>query len=45
MVAVCAAARRSDPNWRVYDLPHGHDLMIDAPALVAEILLKTSKWL
>ena len=35
--AACERARR-DPAWRVYDLPCGHDVMIDLPDELAEIL-------
>jgi pimeloyl-ACP methyl ester carboxylesterase len=37
-----AEARRSLPDWTVIDMPGGHDLMIDAPREVAEVLLRAA---
>jgi pimeloyl-ACP methyl ester carboxylesterase len=33
-----AARLRGDPTWRVYDVPCGHDVMIDMPDRLVEIL-------
>jgi hypothetical protein len=30
---------KEDKNWTALEVPYGHDLMLDAPELVAEILL------
>ena len=35
-----AAECRSKPGWRVYDEPCGHDMMVDQPARLVEILLE-----
>lgn len=35
------AERRTRPGWTTYELPFGHDLMVDAPREVSEILLGT----
>lgn len=32
-------AKAADPSWRAYEVPCGHDVMIDMPARLAEILL------
>jgi len=32
------AAARSDPSWRIYEVPCGHDVMIDMPERLTEIL-------
>ena len=37
-----AEQRRSLPDWTVIDLPYGHDLMVDAPEHVADILLQAA---
>lgn len=42
MMAAFAAPRRALPEWTVIDLPYGHDLMIDAPQEVADILLRAA---
>lgn len=42
MMAGFAAQRRSQPDWTVIDLPYGHDLMVDAPGPVADILLRAA---
>ncbi|MES1975646.1 MAG: alpha/beta fold hydrolase [Pseudomonadota bacterium] len=39
MLKTFALEASQDPAWRRIDLPFGHDLMIDAPQAVAEILL------
>jgi hypothetical protein len=39
MMASFAAPRRTLPDWTVVDLRYGHDLMVDAPGEVADILL------
>lgn len=36
-----ADERRNRPGWTVKELPFGHDLMVDAPRQVADILLRT----
>jgi len=36
-----AADRRTRPGWEVLELPFGHDLMVDAPRQVTDILLDT----
>jgi pimeloyl-ACP methyl ester carboxylesterase len=33
---------RSDPSWRSYELPSGHDVMVDMPERLAEILLEVA---
>jgi pimeloyl-ACP methyl ester carboxylesterase len=33
-----AARFAADPAWRVYDVPSGHDMMLDQPERLAEIL-------
>jgi len=37
------AAARSDPSWRTYEVSCGHDVMIDAPDRLTEILLKAAQ--
>ena len=37
------AAARSDPSWRTYEVPCGHDVMVDAPDRLAEILLEAAQ--
>ena len=32
------AKLKSDPSWRVFEAPCGHDVMVDMPELLAEIL-------
>src|SRR5215475_458907 len=32
----------ADPAWRVYELPCGHDIMVDMPQRLAEILLEVA---
>jgi pimeloyl-ACP methyl ester carboxylesterase len=34
------AKLKTDPAWRTYELPCGHDIMIDMPQRLAEILLQ-----
>lgn len=34
------AAVKSDPSWRAYEVPCGHDVMVDMPERLAEILLE-----
>lgn len=36
------AGRCKQSGWEVIDLPFGHDLMVDAPQQVAEILLRAA---
>jgi pimeloyl-ACP methyl ester carboxylesterase len=38
-----ATERRDRPGWRVIDLPFGHDLMVDAPQQVADLLVAASR--
>jgi pimeloyl-ACP methyl ester carboxylesterase len=38
-----AARARAEPNWDVYELPTGHDAMIIAPALLADMLLSITR--
>jgi hypothetical protein len=33
---------KADPAWRTYALPCGHDIMVDMPDRLAEILLEVS---
>lgn len=33
-------AKAADPSWRTYQVPCGHDVMIDEPGRLAEILLE-----
>jgi pimeloyl-ACP methyl ester carboxylesterase len=33
---------RSDPSWRSYEVPSGHDVMVDMPERLAEILLEVA---
>jgi pimeloyl-ACP methyl ester carboxylesterase len=37
--AHCAEHARNSPDWDYHDVPAGHDVMIDAPQALAEILL------
>jgi pimeloyl-ACP methyl ester carboxylesterase len=37
------AAARSDPSWRTYEVSCGHDVMIDAPDRLTEILLEAAQ--
>jgi pimeloyl-ACP methyl ester carboxylesterase len=34
--------RARDRGWRIHEVPGGHDVMIDEPALLAQILLNTA---
>ena len=34
------ARAKADPSWRTYEVPCGHDVMIDAPERLTEILLE-----
>ncbi len=36
------AAVRSDPSWRTYEMPCGHDVMVDMPDRLTEILLEVA---
>jgi pimeloyl-ACP methyl ester carboxylesterase len=36
------AKTTADPSWRVYDVPCGHDVMIDMPERLVEILLEVA---
>jgi pimeloyl-ACP methyl ester carboxylesterase len=38
----CYAAKKADPSWRTYEVPCGHDVMIDMPERLVEILLEVS---
>ena len=33
---------RSDPSWRFYEVPSGHDVMVDMPERLTEILLEVA---
>jgi hypothetical protein len=35
-------AKKSDPSWRTYEVPCGHDVMIDMPDRLVEILLEVA---
>jgi pimeloyl-ACP methyl ester carboxylesterase len=37
------AAARSDPSWRTYEVACGHDVMVDAPDRLTEILLEVAQ--
>jgi pimeloyl-ACP methyl ester carboxylesterase len=37
------AAARSDPSWRTYEVSCGHDVMVDAPNRLTEILLEAAQ--
>lgn len=34
--------RKANPSWRTFELPSGHDVMIDMPEQLAEILLEVA---
>jgi hypothetical protein len=34
---------RSDPSWRSYEVPSGHDVMVDMPERLSEILLEVAQ--
>jgi pimeloyl-ACP methyl ester carboxylesterase len=34
---------RSDPSWRAYEVPSGHDVMVDMPERLTEILLEVAQ--
>jgi pimeloyl-ACP methyl ester carboxylesterase len=34
---------RSDPSWRSYEVPSGHDVMVDMPERLTEILLEVAQ--
>jgi pimeloyl-ACP methyl ester carboxylesterase len=36
------AAKKSDPSWRTYEMPSGHDVMVDMPERLVEILLEVA---
>lgn len=36
-------ACRADPGWRTYEMPCGHDLMVDMPERLVEILLEVAQ--
>jgi pimeloyl-ACP methyl ester carboxylesterase len=36
------ARLKADPTWRVYELPSGHDAMVDMPERLSEILLEVA---
>ncbi len=36
------AALKSDPSWRTYEVPGGHDVMVDNPERLTEILLEAA---
>jgi hypothetical protein len=33
------ARLRNDPSWKIYDMPCGHDAMIDMPDRLTELLV------
>ena len=33
---------KSDPTWKTYAVPSGHDVMVDKPERLSEILLEVS---
>jgi pimeloyl-ACP methyl ester carboxylesterase len=35
-------AKKVDPSWRTYEVPCGHDVMVDMPQRLAEILLEVA---
>ena len=35
-------AKKADPSWRTYELPCGHDVMVDMPDRLVEILLEVA---
>jgi pimeloyl-ACP methyl ester carboxylesterase len=37
------AAVRTDPSWRTYEVSCGHDVMVDAPERLTEILLEAAQ--
>src|SRR3984893_10504012 len=36
------AAKKIDPSWRTYEVPSGHDVMVDMPERLVEILLEVA---
>jgi pimeloyl-ACP methyl ester carboxylesterase len=36
------AAKKADPSWRTYEVPCGHDVMVDMPERLVEILLEAT---
>jgi hypothetical protein len=36
------AAVRSDPTWRAYEIACGHDVMVDSPERLSELLLQAA---
>lgn len=36
------AAKKADPTWRTYEVTSGHDVMVDAPERLTEILLESA---
>jgi len=36
------AAKKADPSWRTYEVPCGHDVMVDMPDRLVEILLESA---
>jgi hypothetical protein len=37
-----ATKLKSRPGWRIYDVPCGHDVMVDMPDRLVEILLEAA---
>jgi len=35
-------AVKSDPSWRLHEVPSGHDVMVDAPERLSELLLEAA---
>jgi pimeloyl-ACP methyl ester carboxylesterase len=44
MLRAHAKRLEGDPSWEVFELPYGHDLMVDAPAEVADILVSAGRF-
>jgi hypothetical protein len=36
------ATAKSDPSWRTYEVPCGHDVMVDMPERLSELLLEAA---
>jgi hypothetical protein len=36
------AAKKADPSWRTYEVDGGHDVMVDRPERLVEILLEVA---
>ena len=40
--SVLSGRRKTDPSWRTYEVPCGHDVMVDMPGELTEILLEVA---